>query len=311
MIPRSLSLLDRVRSMLPEFELIVMIYKSRRVLGSFLECVGTNLPVVLVDNSYHEEDVSDILTGFPNVRHIDAGGNIGFSAAANIGAKVSTARYLIFMNPDTQPSASSLTSLVEFLEQNPEIGACGAAGIGTAGGGAQPTARRILAHTLGWHRRVPLSGLYYQDLGSQPVDVEWVAGSCMAIRREVYEAVGGFDPTYFIYMSDFDLGLRLRRAGFRQVVLGDVVIPHDDGGSSDLPASWTWRRRGRAWTRFLRRNHSLPSALGMSSVLIAGYVTRALVYALMGRRTKAQELASYGLAALQEWVSPDAGIPDG
>ena len=294
-----------------EFELVVMIYKSRHVLGAFLESVGTNLPVLLVDNSYNEEDLSDILTGFPNVRHIDAGGNVGFSTAANVGARATTTPYLIFMNPDTQPSESSLTSLIEYLERNPTVGACGAAGIGTAGGGAQPTARRILAHTLGWHRRAPLSGLYYQDVGGQHVDVEWVAGSCMAIRRDVYEAVGGFDPAYFIYMSDFDLGRRLHRAGYRQVVLGDVVVPHDDGGSSDVPSSWTWRRRGRAWTRFLRRTHSLPSALGLSSLLVAGYAIRAVAYTLSGRRTKAQELGTYGLAALQEWVSPDTGISRG
>jgi len=131
----------------------------------------------------------------------------------------------------------------------------------------------------------------------------------MAIRRKVYETIGGFDPAYFIYMSDFDLGLRLHQAGYRQVVLGDVVVPHDDGGSSDVPSSWTWRRRGCAWTRFLRRTHSLPSALGLSSLLVAGYAIRAVAYALTGRRARAQELGSYGLAVLQEWVSPDSGAP--
>ena len=50
----------------------------------------------------------------------------------------------------------------------------------------------------------------------------------MAIRREAFEAVGGYDPEYFIYMSDFDLGRRLQQAGYRQRILGDCVVPHDD-----------------------------------------------------------------------------------
>jgi len=145
----------------PEFELIVMIYKSRRVLGAFLESVGTNLPVVLVDNSYHEEDVSDILTDFPNVRHIDAGGNIGFSAAANIGAKASTTPYLIFMNPDTQPSESSLTSLIEYLEHNPTVGACGAAaGAHSWMAPSGATERLVLPRRWGPTRRCRMGGWF-------------------------------------------------------------------------------------------------------------------------------------------------------
>ena len=290
--------------MVTDFELIVIVYKSRHVLGSFLESVGTAPPILLVDNSYHDEDLSDVIADFPNVRRLDSGGNLGFSAAANVGAKASAAPYLIFMNPDTQPTHSALVALIEYLELNPDVAACGAAGTGTAGGGAQPTARRILAHTLGWHRRAALSGLYYQDIGDQHVDVEWIAGSCMAIRREVYEAVGGFDPRYYIYMSDFDLGRRLQAAAHRQVVLGDVIVPHDDGGSSDLPNVWTWERRGRAWTRYLRNSRSLPTAVGLTVLLVAGYAARALAYAMSGKRARALELRTYLRAVFQEWLRP-------
>lgn len=292
--------------MTPDVQVILMVYKSRRVLGPFLAGIGTSLPVILVDNSYGEDDLSDLLADFPNVTRIDSGGNIGFSAAANVGARAATATYLIFMNPDTQPKVESLLRLVNYLETNPDVGACGAAGTVTAGGGAQPTARRILAHTLGWHRRSPQSGIFYLDVGDGPVDVEWVAGSCLAIRRDVYQRLGGFDPEYFIYMSDFDLGRRLQAAGYRQVVLGDVVVAHDDGGSSDLPAVWTWERRGRAWTRFLRRTRPFPIALALSLLLGAGYAARALFYAATRRPAKALELRTYLGAVFREWIRPSS-----
>ena len=290
--------------MVTDFEVIVIVYKSRFVLGSFLENIGTKVPIILVDNSYHDEDLSDIVTDFPNVRRVDSGGNLGYSAAANVGAEISVAPYLVFMNPDTQPTAPALESLVDYLRRNPDVAVCGAAGNGTAGGGAQPTASRILAHTLGIHRKAPRRGLYYQDVGGEHVDVEWVAGSCLAIRSDVFQTAGGFDPTYFIYMSDFDLGRRLRAAGHRQVILGDVVVPHDDGGSSDLPAVWTWERRGRAWTRYLRRTRNTPVALGLTVLLAVGYGARTLVYMLRGNRVRAVELRTYLWALGQEWVRP-------
>ena len=112
-------------------ELVVMAYKSRHVLGPFLASVGTALPILLVDNSFREDDLSDILEDFPNVTRIDAGGNIGFSAAANIGAKAASAPYLVFMNPDTRPTAAALNRLVTYLVDNPSVGACGAAGHNT------------------------------------------------------------------------------------------------------------------------------------------------------------------------------------
>jgi GT2 family glycosyltransferase len=295
--------------MTPDLQIILMVYKSRQVLGQFLESVGSKLPVILVDNSYHEDDISDLLVGYPNVTRIDSGGNVGFSAAANTGAKAAKAPFLVFMNPDTRPEAASLLLLVDYLKANPDVAACGAAGRSTAGGGAQPTARRILAHALGWHRRSPLSAVFYQDLGGNRVDVEWISGSCLAIRRDVYERVGGFDPDYFIYMSDFDLGRRLQNAGYRQVVLGDVVVAHDDGGSSDLPSLWTWERRGRAWTRFLRRTRPLPVAFGLSLSLIVGYAARAIAYTATGRRTKAHELGAYLRAVIQEWIRPSIEGP--
>ena len=294
-----------------ELEVVLMVYKSRRVLGRFLPSIGTSIPIVLVDNSYAEDDLGDLLAGYPNVTRIDSGGNIGFSAAANVGARAATAPYLVFMNPDTQPTEEALLAMVDYLKEHPEVGAVGAAGIGTAGGGAQPSALRILAHTLGWHKRFPLRGIYYQNVAGEIVEVEWVAGSCMAIRADIYAEIGGFDPEYFIYMSDFDLGLRLARAGYRQVILGDVVVPHDDGGSSDLPALWTWERRGRAWTRYLRRNRPLPAALGLSLLLVVGYAGRAVIYAASGKRNRAQELAAYLRSLVAEWLRPARANPLG
>jgi GT2 family glycosyltransferase len=126
----------------------------------------------------------------------------------------------------------------------------------------------------------------------------------MAIRRDLFHKLGGFDPRYFVYHSDFDLGLRIQQAGLRQVVLGSVVVPHDDGGSSELPQMWTWDKRGRAWTRFLRNTRNLPQAFGSSLILFVGYAMRTVAYTITGRRNKARELRTYLTSGIKEWLKP-------
>ncbi len=76
---------------------------------------------------------------------------------------------------------------------------------------------------------------------SPPRDVDQISGAFMAIRREAWHQIGGFDPAYFMYNEDVDLNVRLRRAGWRVVFLPDVRIRHHLGASSRAD----WRTRAR------------------------------------------------------------------
>ena len=288
----------------PAFDVIVPVYRSRHVLGRFLEGLDVSVPVILVDNSAGDEDLSDLIAHHPNVRSIDSGGNLGFSAASNLGAEASTADFFVFMNPDTRPTADSLSKLVGFLAEHDDVASCGPAGVDTSGGGAQPTMMRMLVHSLGLHRIFRFGGIYFFPRQSETLDVGWISGSCLAIRRSAFDAVGGWDPTFFIYMSDFDLGDRLDQTEMRQVLLGSVVVPHDDGGSSDLSSTVTRERRGRGWTIYFRHTHRMPYALGLSTLLVLGLAARALLYAVGGQQTHSREVWTYLRSAIAEWLKP-------
>jgi N-acetylglucosaminyl-diphospho-decaprenol L-rhamnosyltransferase len=285
------------------YEVVVIAYQSRAPLTQFLESLGSGVSVIVVDNSAEIDDLADLARRFQNVRLVDAGGNLGFSAGANLGARHSKAEHLVFMNPDTLPSESALSQMIAALEESSTVASCGAAGIGTAGGGAQPTLGRVLAHSLGLHRLFPMIGIYYVPRHGERVDVDWVSGSCLAIGRAEFEAVGGFDESYFVFMSDFELGDRLRAAGHKQVLLGDVTVPHLVGGSSDIPAEWTWNQRGKGWAQYLRRTMPWGRGFAIASLLLIGYLGRVVIYTVARRTVKANEVATYSRALMAEWRS--------
>lgn len=283
------------------FEVIVIAYQSRVPLTSFLESLGTGPRVIVTDNSVALDDLSDLLRKFPNVRHVDAGGNLGFSAGANLGASRSEAEYLVFMNPDTLPTEAHLDQMIAVLRESREVASCGAVGIDTAGGGALPTIPRVLAHSLGLHRLFPMIGIYLSPTTGGRFPVGWISGSCLAIRRTDFEAVGGFDETYFVFMSDFDLGRRLSMAGRQQLLLGDVTVPHLDGGSSDIPSTWVWSQRGKGWAQYLQRSMPRWRGLVAGSLLVSGYLGRAVIYTTARRTVKATEVATYARSFVTEW----------
>lgn len=283
------------------FDVVVVVYRGREAVTALLECLDESVPVIVVDNSRAADNLADLSERFVNVRTVDAGGNLGFSAGANVGAEASSAEYLVFMNPDTIPSADSLETMISVLAASPGTASCGAAGIGTAGGGAQPTVVRTVAHSLGLHRIFPMAGIYFYPRHGERVSVGWVSGSCLAIRRSDFDAVGGFDESYFVFMSDFEIGRRIEAAGRSQLVLGDVTVPHIDGASTDLPAQWTWEERGKGWAQYLARTMPLAKGASLAGILLSGYVARYVLYAVTGRRLKARELATYSRALASEW----------
>lgn len=287
------------------YEVVVIAYQSRDPLTSFLESLGPGPSVIVIDNSFEIDDLGDLVQRFPNVRHVDAQGNLGFSAGANLGAQHSEAEYLVFMNPDTLPTEVHLDQMIAVLEESKAVASCGAVGIDTSGGGALPSIPRVVAHSLGLHRLFPMIGIYYYPTRGGLIPVGWVAGSCLAIRRTDFETVGGFDESYFVFMSDVDLGRKLGLAGRSQLLLGDVTVPHLDGGSSAIPSEWVWNQRGKGWAQYLKRTLPRWKGLMTGSVLVGGFLGRAIIYTVARRTIKASEVATYSRSFVAEWRASD------
>lgn len=227
---------------MPHVDVVIVTHQTR---GEALDCLDTLEAagadgVWLVDSGSTDGTVADVHRAFPAVRVI-ALDNVGYGRAANVGVNASVAPYVVIANADTRFAPGSIAALGEDLDAHPGAGAAGPL-VRYPDGRLQASARRFptipqaVGHAfLGlWFPANPWTRAY-RMLDEDPFEtkeVDWLSGCALALRREAFADVGGFDPRYFMFVEDVDLGYRLRRAGWtiRYVPSGEIV--HRVGAST-------------------------------------------------------------------------------
>jgi GT2 family glycosyltransferase len=172
--------------------------------------------VIVVDNGGDAEARAGVTL-------ISPGENIGFAAGNNLGARRATGEALVFLNPDTVVAPGALHELVRPLE-DPAIG------IVTAR--LRLLDRPELLNSAG--NEVHVTGIAWAGLYGRPADsvselrdVAFPTGAAMAIRRDLFEELGGFTEELFMYQEDLELGWRARLRGLRVVVNPGADVYHD------------------------------------------------------------------------------------
>jgi hypothetical protein len=201
--------------------------------------------VVVVDN-HSSDDSIERLSGVDlrelTLRVVRNSANSGFAAACNQGAHLAATEYLLFLNPDTEIHADSLTAPLGFLQQrgNEKVGVVGIQLLNDAGEVARSCARfpnlaRLSAATLGLNRLKLLrrAGMAMKEWPHDSTRmVDQVMGAFFLVRRSVFVQLGGFDERFFVYFEDVDFSLRARRLGYSSVYLACAHAFHKGGGSS-------------------------------------------------------------------------------
>jgi GT2 family glycosyltransferase len=178
--------------------------------------------------------------------------NVGFAGGCNAGAGATSAPLLFFLNPDAVPGPGCLDALRATADAHPRWGAWQA--LVTLPGGEEVNTRGGEIHWLG----VGWSGGFGEPVADARGDapVGFASGAALVVRREAWEAAGGFDGSYFMYGEDLDLSLRLRLAGWEVGVAGGAVVEHDYEFAKG-EGKWFLLERNR-WTTVLG---AYPAAL--------------------------------------------------
>ena len=181
-------------------------------LASVVADRGSLRDVVLVDNASSDHSAARARAAHPDLRVIDAGTNLGFARGANRGATASGGEVLVFLNPDARVLPGAIAALADALVLAPGVGIAGG-GLVDERGRWQPAAARFapLAHLL----LDTTPGRLAARLRRAPHPVDWVYGTFMAVRRDLFQQLGGFDERYFVYGEDLDLCHRAARVGAR------------------------------------------------------------------------------------------------
>lgn len=277
---------------LSEIEVVLVSYRSRVHVEELVQLWGP-LAVVIVDNASGADGLAEYAAKQPTVRYLNGGGQ-GFARAANLGAFSSRKRYVVFVNPDSRPSVASLRALVDGLASDP-LSASHAATVTSANddveigvGGWEPDVVRTGAYAIGLHKVWPRIGVYAKPAVGEELDVDWTTGACMAVRRDQFQRLGGFDESFFVYSEDMSFGRRVREVGLGQRLRPDVIVRHG-AGSSGAPSLEMMRMKGASFSNYVKRYHPGPQAVAMQGLLAGGYLLRFAAETAKGDRSLAEQ----------------------
>ena len=220
--------------------LIVHTYEGR-LLRQTLSSIRRAAPkvkfeIIIIDNNPKAGFAEILSDEFPNVRHIGLENNVGFGAAMNVGIKAASGRYVLIFNPDIVVQPESLETMLEFMDNNPDVGMCGPR-LMNPDGSLQYSCYRFPTLMIPAYRRTPLGRvsagrkavedylMIYEDHDSQ-MDVDSLIGAALFTRRTALDDVGHFDERFFMYYEDNDLCRRFWECGHRVVYYPDAQMIH-------------------------------------------------------------------------------------
>ena len=225
--------------------IILVNYNGGKILKRCLDSIEQFInyletEVIVIDNSSTDNSVVMVKENFPLVKVICSEINLGFGKANNSAVRYSKGSHLLFLNTDTILIESTPKILSNYLAQHQDIGAISARitfedGSYQLSGGRLPNLAIEFLDKIRygvdqkWHH---IFSKLYDRKYSNIQEIGWLTGACLMMRRDVFEQLGGFDESFFMYFEDKDICKRVNEAGWKVVYYPQTSLIHLLGGSS-------------------------------------------------------------------------------
>jgi len=199
-------------------------------LGTLAEQDWPALEILVVDNG-SLDDSRSVCGGYP-ARFLPLGENLGFSRAYNRAVGEAKGEHLFIVNNDMRFLPDCLSRLARVLAADPTLFAVDPTQLswdGTRVIHGRTSLRRGTFHST----VIPPFAVEYTAAADGHVEVPWGCAGSLLVRRDRFDALGGFDPTFFIDFEDTDLCWRAWRRGWRTVYVPEAVLHHKVGMSGD------------------------------------------------------------------------------
>lgn len=220
---------------------VVLAYNDKKYLegclGSLLDqdMPSDDYEVIYADNASPDGSADFVEQRFPEVRVLRFDRNYGFAEGNNRAAQAALGRYIAFQNADTVAHHRWLPELIKAMESDQQIKGCFPAGMPLNLGGHNERKTPIKEGYLCELTPSGRVGLKLVPLEGSPIPTLFIVGGSFLIDTEIFEELKYyFDPTYFIYNEDTDLGLRINNLGYKVVFVPSAFIYHEQHPSRRL-----------------------------------------------------------------------------
>jgi GT2 family glycosyltransferase len=238
----------------PEISLIVLTWNNyqdtRECLESLKEITYSNCKIIVADNGSTDKSGERLKKEFPQYTFIRNGSNLGFAEGNNVGIRYGLkhgADYVLLLNNDTIVDPGFLEPLVGIAEADDQIGVVGPMNYFYD---APKVIQSIGAGINLWKGSHSIIGIREVDKGqyNQPMEVDYVSGAALLVKRQMMEDIGLLDPDYFLYNEEVDWCYRAAEVGYKIVAVPMSKIWHkisSSSGGTNSPLSTYYLTRNR------------------------------------------------------------------
>lgn len=273
-----------------DVSIIIVNYNSSALVEACVKSIynltkRVSYEIIILDNN-SEPAIVDKFADFPDCRVVCLSKNVGFGRANNEGFKLAEGRYFFCLNPDTFLLNDAISLLVDFMDKNPEVGACGG-NLYSIGMQENFSFRRMLPGLI-WELNEffnlkPECVLYkknriFNNTG-RPLKVGYITGADLLLRRSVIEKTHGFNPNFFMYYEETDLCRKIVNAGYEIYSVPEAKICHLESATFSTPGPINKNKIERCEEGrriFYQLNANWCKRVILNSVYLMTLVTRAL-----------------------------------
>ena len=207
----------------PKVSVIIVNYNGKALLEKCLESLAKvnyeNFEIILVDNNSTDGTVEFVTKTYPSIIIIKLDSNRGFAEPNNIGAKIASGKYLLFLNNDTIVTPNFISEMVKVIEKDKKIAIC----------------QSLLLRLDG---SIDSSGDFIDQLGvvynsttkiNEIREISSARGASMLIRKNVFNELDGFDEKFFVSFEDVDISWRAWMIDYKSILVPKSIVHHLGG----------------------------------------------------------------------------------
>ncbi len=303
-----------------DVSILIVSYNTRELTLACLasvykETCRSSFEVVVVDNNSLDGSADAVARLYPGVRLHALNQNLGFANANNYGATGTRGKWLLLLNPDTVVLNGAIDVLVAFAENHERAGVFGGRTVfgdgrlNPASCWGRPTIWRVACRSLGLTALFPGSRAFDgESLGWWKRDsvrhVDVVSGCFLLIRRDIWQRLGGFDASFFMYGEDVDLCLRAHHLGCKPLITPDATIVHFGSASESVKEDQTVRQFQAKARLFRKHWHPMCAWFGVKMLDLWAFRRRLSACMLStgsGRRAEILDSARAVWKRRSEW----------